>query len=267
MAILTVSRKYGSGSRDVLRIVIDTLGYELLDKQALMADIETSGLKWASWARELDETSPFFWERYDRSFKGFGALAQSIILDRALRDNVILKGRGGNFVLEGIPHVFRVRFVAPMEDRIKRIIERDSLDAENARLVIEKSDEGKKGFIYALYGKKVNNANHYDAVFNTGRQSVEEMADVILRTLASREALKTPEGCKTLELRAVTAKIKAKLIMDPKLYVPVLEVESGADEVVLRGIVRNSDQYERITAAAKELAGEWPVKVELRYRV
>jgi osmotically-inducible protein OsmY len=54
--------------------------------------------------------------------------------------------------------------------------------------------------------------------------------------------------------------------MDSRLYVPVLEVDCSDREIVLRGIVRNSVQYEGIVETARELAGDTPVKVELRYR-
>ena len=68
------------------------------------------------WAQELDESCPTFWEKYDRSFKGFGALLQSIQLRYALQDNVVLRGRGANFLMAGIPHAYRIRVVGLLED-------------------------------------------------------------------------------------------------------------------------------------------------------
>lgn len=267
MAILTVSREYGSGSKEIIREIMSSLHYSLVDKKVVLKDVAESGVKWETWAKELDHTSPSLWEKYDRSFRGFGALLQSILFGYALQDDVILKGRGANFLLEGIPHAYRVRLVAPLEKRIAYIAMRDSLDSETAQLVIERADAEKAGFVHALYGKNVKKAKHYDAVFDTGEQTAEEITDIIKKSLKERDELKTPEAVKLLSMRAVSAKIKAKLFMDPRLYVPVLDVDCTETDIVLRGIVRNSDQFKRIAAAAKETAGEWPLKVELRYRV
>ncbi len=267
MAILTVSREYGSGSKEIISEIMTSLHYSLVDKKVILDDIGESGVKWQTWARELDEISPSFWERYDRSFRGFGALLQSILYTYALKDNVILKGRGANFLLEGIPYAYRIRLVAPIEKRVEYITMRDSLDSETAQLVIERADAEKAGFVHALYGKNLKKAKHYDATFDTGEQTAEEITDVIKKSLKERDELKTPEAFKLLSMRAVSTKIKAKILMDPRLSVPVLDVDCTETDIVLRGIVRNSDQFKRIVAAARETAGEWPLKVELRYRV
>lgn len=267
MAILTVSRAYGSGSREIIRRIMTSLNYSLVDKKVILNHIEESGVKWHTWAKELDQISPSFWERYDRSFRGFGALMQSILLGYALRDNVVLKGRGANFLMEGIPYAYRIRLVAPKEKRVDYVTERDSLDSDTARFVLERADAEKAGFVYALYAKNVNKPKHYDAVFDTGEQTVEEITDVIEKTLIERDKLRTPEALKVLSMRAVSTKIKAKILMDPRLYIPVLDVDCTETDIVLRGIVRNSEQFKRIAAAARETADEWPLKVELRYRV
>jgi cytidylate kinase len=267
MSILTVSRQFGTGCRAVLTEVIDSLEYTLVDKKALLTNIRASGVKWETWAQELDEIAPSFWERYDRSFKGFGALLQSILYQHAVWDNVVLKGRGANFLMEGVPYAFRIRFIASLQNRIERVAARESIDRETAELLVRKSDDGKAKFVYALYGKDVNDARHYDSIFNTERQSVDEMVDIIRRTLSARNALKTPEAVKLLSMRAASARVKARLITDPALYVPVLELDTTDEEIVLRGIVRNSEQLKRISEAAGETAGEWPLKIELRYRV
>lgn len=267
MAILTVARAYGSGSKEIIRAIMTSLDYSLVDKKVLLRDIGESGVKWQTWAKELDQISPSFWEKYDRSFRGFGALVKSILLDYALQDNVILKGRGANFLVEGIPYAYRVRLVAPLEKRVEYISLRDSLDSDTARFVIKRADAEKAGFVYALYGKDVNEPRYYDAIFDTDDQSVQEIIDIIEKSLTARDALKTPAAYRLLSMRAVSTKIKAKILMDPRLYVPVLDVDSTETEIVLRGIVRKSEQMKRIVDAAKEIAGEWPLKIELRYRV
>jgi cytidylate kinase len=266
MAILTTSRQFGSGNREIVQAIMASMHYRYVDKDVILKEIRAKGGKWERWAQELDESSPAFWDKYDRSFKGFGALLQEILLRYALQDNVILRGRGANFLMEGIPHAYRIRVVCSLEDRIERVTHRESIDRKTARWLIEDGDRERAGFVHALYGKDVNDPRYYDTVFRRGDQSLDEIIEIVKQTLLARDRLKTDAAQRLLSMRAVSAKIKATLIMDPRLYVPILDVVNTETEIVLRGIVRNSDQYRRIVDAARELSEDFPLEVELRYR-
>jgi cytidylate kinase len=266
MAILTSSRQFGSGNMEIVRAVMTSLHYRYVDKRVILQEIHAIGGKWETWAKELDESSPAFWDKYDRSFKGFGALLQEILLRYALQDNVILRGRGSNFLMEGIPHAYRIRIVSPLEDRIERVTQRESIDRETARWLIERGDRERAGFVHALYGKDVNDPRFYDTVFDRGDQSLDEIIEIVRQNLLARDRLKNDAAQRLLFIRAVSAKIKAKLIMDSHLYVPILDAVYTDTEIVLRGIVRKSDQYRRIVDAARGLSEDVPLKIELRYR-
>jgi cytidylate kinase len=267
MAILTLSRQFGSGSGEIVRGIQTALRYIHVDRKTLMDEIRSRGGQWEKWAQEFDETSPRFWEKYDRSFKGFQALLQSVLLNYALRDDVILTGRGANFLLEGIPHAYRVRVVAPIEDRAARIAFRDSLDPATARRLAEDTDKERAGFVHAMCGKDVNDPTGYDAVFDSGRQSLDEIVDDIKHALLDRDHLKTEAAQRLIYMRTAAARVKAKLITDHRLYVPILDVEATSEEVVLQGVVRNRDEFRRIVQAAMQLAEDAPLKVDLRYRM
>jgi len=80
--------------------------------------------------KEFDEHYPNMWERFDRSYTGFVILSQSIILSHALKDNVIIVGRGGNFLLRDVPFALNVRIIAPREQRLEAIMKRENLSRE-----------------------------------------------------------------------------------------------------------------------------------------
>ncbi len=267
MAILTVSRQFGSGSGEVVCGIQTELRYVHVNKEVLLNEIRSRGGQWGKWAQEFDETSPKLWEKYDRSFNGFQALMETVLLNYALRDNVILTGRGANFLLDSIPYAYRIRIVAPMKDRMERISFEESIDLGTARRLAEKTDKEKTGFIRAMYGKDVNDPEGYDAVFDSGRQSLDEIADVVKQTLVTRDQLKTRAAQRLLYMRAAAAKVKGKIITDPRLYVPILNVEATNEELILQGVVRNSGEFVRIVQAAEELAEDAPLKIELRYRM
>ena len=54
----------------------------------------------------------------------------------ALKNNVVLMGRGGNWMMSDVPHALRVRIMAPVENRIEAIVKREGIDTETAREMI-----------------------------------------------------------------------------------------------------------------------------------
>lgn len=266
MAILTMSRQFGSGSREIRRAIVDALHYDYVDKQVIHREIGKVGGNWSRWAEELDEVAPTIWEKSDWSFKGFRALVQSILLDHASRDNVVLTGRGAGFLLSDVPYAYRIRVVAPIEDRITRISEREHLDRDNARWLAEKIERERRNFVYAMHGRRSEDPKFYDAVYDTGVNSCEEIAEIIIKALAKKDEVKTECAQDNLRMRAAAARVKAGIIINPKLYVPVLEVDFVGTELRLSCIVHNLGQKKAIAEAAEKLAGNVPIKCEFRLR-
>ncbi|GKT08522.1 AAA family ATPase [Desulforhabdus sp. TSK] len=266
MAILSVSREFGSGGREIGQKVAESLGYEYVDKESILSEIRTLGDKWEKWAKDLDEHSPSIWEKYDWSFRGFGAMIQKTILTHAAGDNVVIMGRGGGFLLKGIPHALSIRVVAPLDARVERIMKRDSVDQGMARWLAEKVDRERVGFIRALYGKEVNDPSEFDFTFDTGKMSVEEVAAAVMELLRDRDGRKTEAAQKTLLMRAEAVRIKAAILTNPAFLLPTFDVEYDGKQLVLRGVVHNPKEHSRVEDFARKLAGELPVKCELHYR-
>jgi cytidylate kinase len=267
MAILTISREFGSGGRTVGHAVADSLVYEYLGKGRIFQHIKASGYKWEEWAQELDEHNPTLWERYDWSFRGFGALIQSTILNHALHDNIVIMGRGGSFLLKGVPHALSVRIIAPLETRVARIISRDSIDATTARQLVERTDRERTGFVHALYGKSIDDPSEYDATFDTGKQKIEEIIQAVTSLLEEKERQKTEKSLKNLQAQATAARIKAGLLTDPALFaIMTLDLEYDGTCFVLHGIVHNPREHKRVEDAARRIAENQPLRCELHYR-
>jgi cytidylate kinase len=271
MAILTIARKYGSGGREIGQTIAEQLKYDYIDRRRILDDMRAEGKQWEERAKHFDENYPNLWERYDWSFRGFVALNQSYFLNYALKDNTVIMGRGGNFLLKGIPFVLRVRVIAPIEKRIEKVVEREGVNSENARWLIEKADHEMSGAIYLIYGKDWDNPAEYEMVFNTGIQTPDEIITTIKNGLLEKEKFNTEKARKMLQLRALAAKIKAEITTNPQYSISVLDVdpkEEGMIEkgLVIRGITHNQNDIKKIEETAKKLAGDVPIDCELQYR-
>ena len=271
MAILTISRRYGSGGRDIGHAVADLLHFEYVDRKRILEDIGKAGQAWGDFAKQYDEKQPSVYERYKWSFRGFVALNQAQILDYALQDNMVIMGRGGNFLLRGIPFAFRIHLKATMDDRIERLIKREGIDSGNARWLIEKVDKEMAGAVYLIYGSAWDDPKQYDRVFDTSTQNAGEIVTAVKDELLKRASAGTEKARQVLQLRALAAKVRARIAIEPTFPISALDVrpkEEGLIQygIIVRGVVYNKSAIGPIQEAAKKICGEVPVEFELQYR-
>jgi cytidylate kinase len=266
MAILTISREFGSGGREIGQAVADQMGYTYLDKEGILQEIRMIGSRWEDWAKDLDEHRPTIWEKYDWSFRGLGALIQSTILSYAVKGRLVVMGRGGSFLLKDIPFALRIRVVAPLESRIARIMMRASLDRETAQWLAEKTDHDRASFIHALYGKNWQEPSEFDLLCDTSQQTPDQIVAIVKNLLVEKDRHHSEAGQKILEMRALAAKVKAGLLTDPSLFIPILDVNFDGRDIVLRGVIHNPKEHRRVEEAARKLAAGHSLKCDLHYR-
>lgn len=267
MAILTISREYGSGGREIGRLAAQRLGYGFVDKERLFQDLDKTGQRWGRAARELDEVCPTLWERHDWQYRGYVAQVESLILEYAHQDRVVIIGRGGSFLLRGIPHCLRVRLVAPIEVRIERIMARERLDRAAAARLIAKVDGERACYIKASYGGDWGEDDVYDMTLSTGSLTYEQVVHILASGLADKERLVTPEARERLAGMALAYGLKARVATDPRVLVPTLEVSFAEGTVVVSGIIHNPKEVRIIQEIAREVCGDRPVRLDLHHRV
>lgn len=266
MAILTISREVGSGGREIGYNIARLLNYEYIDKEKIFSELKADGGRWEEWGKTLDEHRPTIWEKYDWSFQGWGSLIQYHILKYAQRDNVVIMGRGGNFLLNGLPFALRIRVTAPIHLRIERLMRRESVDEKTAGWLAEKTDRERSGFIKALYGKDWDNPSEYDLSLDAGSKSVDEITDIVRNALLERDKFKTDDAIKSLRIMTLKAKIRASILSDPSFHIPTLDVIYDGKNIILRGVIHSPREHKRIEDKARQLAGDIPLKCELHYR-
>lgn len=266
MAILTIARTSGSGGEDIGKAVAEKLGYEYVGKNRLLSGIEIRGEKWLEWGKELDEHAPSPWERFAQSFTGFVALMESAILGYALEDKKVITGRGGNWILKDVPFALRIHVTGSKEVRAKRISDREHVNIDTARRMIEYSDHERMEYLTTVYHRDPFDPKEYDMVFDTDKLSENEVVSLILTEIPAREKLATPEAWESLRRRALAARIKAEISADFRTFVPTLEVIHDGKAIVLRGIVHSEKEQKLVAETAARVAESTPVKSELRFR-
>jgi hypothetical protein len=103
-------------------------------------------------------------------------------------------------------------------------------------------------------------------VFDTGIKTLDEIAALVTDALSEKEKYNTEAARKLLHRKARAAEIKADLLTDHGLFIPILDVYPEGEYIVLRGITHDPKEHRKIEEKAKRIAGDIPLKCELRYR-
>jgi cytidylate kinase len=210
-------------------MVAERLGYELIDGETIMEASKEYGLSVEA-IEQADEKPPHFVDTLDSKQFLDLHLIELIILEKALKGNVVIYGRGGQDLLKDINSVLRTRIIAPFEDRVERWAEREWLDPDRARYLVRKSDQQRAGFIKYYFDRDWDDPVHYDLTINTQRLS-EEMAVQMICDCVKDENL---EG-----IKPASKKILSDLILRKKVEIAILS-EDHVDPYLLEISVEDS---------------------------
>lgn len=251
MAIITISREMGSGGIPIAHQVAEKLGYQLIDGEAIMEAAKSYGLSPEA-LEQADEKPPHFVDTLDSKQFLDLHLIELIILESALKGNVVIYGRGGQDLLKDISSVLRTRIIAPFEDRVERWAEREWLDPDRARYLVRKSDQQRAGFIKYYFDRDWEDSLHYDLVINTQRLSEETAVKIICDSVKDEnlEGIKA-DSKKTLADLVLRKRIEIAILTNDQIDPYLLEINVTDGMVTLSGQVHSAAEMK---AAEKQAA-------------
>lgn len=267
MAIVAVARELGSGGEEIARLLAQRLGYYFVNTEQILEDMEKDGgHRWANWGKEYDEHCPTIWERFDRSFMGFVALTEESIYEHAKNDNVVILGRGGYWLLRDISFALRIRIIAPIDVRVERIMARERVDKDMAVRLIRDSDKERSCYMRVVYDQDWADPDAFDVVFDTGHLTSDEVIRMVVDIIPDKDKEATKEAREKMHHLFLASKVKARIAINPFVFVPTLEVFYDGTEIVVRGVVHSSKEHKLVENIARQTAAPAPVKCELQFR-
>ena len=267
MAIITISREYGSGGHLIAASVADIMKYSYIDKKAIAKEIKKLGPVWAKWEDEIDESGPSIWERFDRSFIGIVALEEKALLEAALQDNCVILGRGGYSLLRDIPNALHIRLVGVLEDRVARISKVNDVSHEQALHFIKRADLDRSRYLRMTYNIDWADPLQFDAVLDTSRLSYDEVINFIVKLIPEKDKHVTEESRLKLRQRTIAARVRAAVLKNPEIFIPTIEVTHDGTAVIMNGIVKHAAERKLAEDVAREAAGDEPFVSKLHYRM
>ena len=95
------------------------------------------------------------------------------------QEDCIIVGRCANETLSGFEGCRSVFIHAPIEDRIRTVMQRASIDEKEASLLIKKVDKQRRYYYNYFTDKKWEDMTQYDLCLNSGTMSEEGILNVL----------------------------------------------------------------------------------------
>jgi len=111
-----------------------------------------------------------------------------VILQLAHVGHVLFVGRGAHIITRSLPGGFHARLVAPLEIRIRRMMDLQGCDASTAESLIQKTYLARRRHLQSHFGEDIEDPCTYDLVINTGRTSAATAAHLIVEGLRRKLA-------------------------------------------------------------------------------
>ena len=109
---------------------------------------------------------------------------KSVIKELARSQPLVIRGRGSQFILKDYPGSLHILLVAPLEVRVKRVMQNLKLDEEAAKQEIGSHDNSRQEFIKRYFQAELEDPENYDLVINTERLSFDAAASIIVDALS-----------------------------------------------------------------------------------
>ena len=197
MAVITISRQFGSGGKTLGKMIADRMGYTFADSDILQEIAKEANVS-PDWVESFEKEagtklsriiSSMVSQRWlDRILKDErGYLDEQIYLDylvliiakMADEGDTVILGRGSQYILDDHPDAFHVLLIDEIENRIKFMMEHYDMNEKRATRVVNNEDKRRMG-LYSKLGKKdYDSPSLYHLVLNMSRFSLEGAAKLV----------------------------------------------------------------------------------------
>jgi cytidylate kinase len=212
--VITISREYASGGRDVGKMLADELGLPFFDKQIMHMAAEKSGLP-QDFIEKRGESVPSMFlqtllrvsstmpsirlpsgytstmaassRRVNDSDKLFFTQS-SVIKEIAEMGGCVIVGRCASYTLHDNPNLLSVFIKGDLHDRINRAVQTYDLSKKNARAEVKKIDNHRANYYKYYTERQWGLADNYDLVVNTSYTDIQGAVAVIKTMLDMKKS-------------------------------------------------------------------------------
>ena len=265
MPLIAMTREMGSLGKDVATGIAARSNRKVVYQEMIEPLANKMRLRKSHVERFLEGRSGI-WERLTTDKTSLSIFTADETF-RFLRDGstAVIRGWGAVHLLRNVPHVIRVRVCAPLETRIKRMMER--LGTDNRATVeseIQLSEEAHTAITRRHFDLNWRDAEHYDLVLCTERLSVEECVDEIDSLMKLARFRETPESVRMVEDLSLEWAVRSALRRDARTAGIAITVQGDGGVVRLLGVVDGPQDSAAAAEVARTVEGAASVDNQLK---
>lgn len=204
MAVLTISRQFGAGGITLGKMIADRLGYTFADTEIIQEIAKEANVS-PQWVESFEKEAGSKLSRVissmvsqkwiDRVLKDErGYLDEQIYLDylvliiakMADENNVVIIGRGSQYILNDHPDTFHILLVNEFENRVKFLIDRFNFSKKKATQVIINEDKRRLNLYSKIHKKDYDNPGLYHLVLNMNRLDLNMAENLVCQMMSAR---------------------------------------------------------------------------------
>lgn len=197
--IITISRQYGSGGREIGHKVAKKMGIPFYDNEIITQAAKESGFAEVTFEQaEEKATNSFLYSiamgmsAYGNMDLGFSSLSvddklflaeSKVIRNFAKEGPCVIVGRCADYVLKDFPNVVNLFIAAELDFRIKRATQVYELAVAKAGENIIKFDKRRANYYNYHAGQKWGNVTNYHLSIRSDLGGIEHTVDTIIKYL------------------------------------------------------------------------------------
>lgn len=195
-----------SGGRAVAECLAKRLEYPCIGREILHEAALKVGVSDETVSGRL-EAAPRRWARHRQDRKPYWIALQAALAEHCTEGSLVYHGLAGQFLLRGLPGVLRVRLIAPLEMRVKALMDaHHRMSRKAAEEFIHNVDEDRRRWVRLMCEVEVEDPALYDLTVNLQSISLETACTVIAELSAQPQYQLTDEVKPKLENFAATCR-------------------------------------------------------------
>jgi len=271
MSVIAISRGSLSATKKLAEGVKSRLGYRIISREevidsAMRYGIEETGLGETD---IMESHPPGYWHERSDERMHYLTCFKTALLDFAVQGSIIYHGNLAHILLNEVPFVLRVRINAPLENRIKLLMEKEGLSKEVAIEKVKEMDYKRRLWTQFLYDAEIIDPIFFDLVLNLERITINDAIEMVVSEVAKESFQPTTESLKVLKDLHLASVVKTYLMRSTKTKALDLNVDadSSTGKVIVSGSLPPDANQTREADIQSVLAGAEIIKnVEVKVK-
>ena len=203
MATITISRQFGAGGRTLGKKLAKRLGYHFVDDvmvKEVAGRMNVSSKQVEGFEKEgasnlmkildkvisTDYINRLISDKYGYVYEQkYVDAIRSIVQGLHNEGNVVIIGRGSQYILRNEPEAYHILLVRELEERIAFLIKKYNIKSQDeAKKTVNRIDKNREKFLsFFSDSGSHDNPLFYDLTINTKHVSLDKAADLIINMI------------------------------------------------------------------------------------